>query len=134
MGFEVAEFRVFGSGFVPRADYLSNIFDFGEELALWGRIRWEEEHFGTERLSRLLISSRSGWDDTPLEFTRLHPSGAEVPWREGAVANTATGDAVDLDAIDDVEEALDLFNALPIDERNRVALTQGRVRRFEKSG
>ena len=124
VGFEVAEFRVFGSGFVPRADYLSNIFDFGEELALWGRIRWEEEHFGTERLSRLLISSRSGWDDTPLEFTRLHPSGAEVPWREGVVANTATGDAVDLDAVEDVEEALDLFNALPIDERNRVALTQ----------
>ena len=47
-----------------------------------------------------------------------------MPWREGAVATTATGDAVDLDAIDDVEEALDLFNALPIDERSRVALTQ----------
>ena len=125
VGFEIAEFRVFGSGFVPRADYLSNIFDFGEELALWGRIRWEEVHFGSERLSRLLISSRSGWDDTPLEFTRLHSgSGEEVPWREGAVATTATGDAVDLDAIDDVEEALDLFNALPIDERNKVALTQ----------
>lgn len=125
VGFEVAEFRVFGSGFVPRADYLSNIFDFGEELALWGRIRWEQQHFGTERLSRLLISSRSGWDDTPVEFTRLHlGSGAEVPWREGAVANTATGDAIDLDAVDDVEEALDLFNALPIDERSRVALTQ----------
>ena len=125
VGFEIAEFRVFGSGFVPRADYLSNIFDFGEELALWGRIRWEEEHFGTERLSRLLISSRSGWDDTPLEFTRLHSgSGEEVPWREGAVATTAAGDAVDLDAMDDVEEALDLFNALPIDERSRVALTQ----------
>ena len=60
VGFEIAEFRVFGSGFVPRADYLSNIFDFGEELALWGRIHWEEEHFGVERLSRLLISSRSG--------------------------------------------------------------------------
>ena len=125
VGFEIAEFRVFGSGFVPRADYLSNIFDFGEELALWGRIRWEEEHFGVERLSRLLISSRSGWDDTPLEFTRQHPdSGEDVPWRAGAVATTATGDAVDLDAVDDVQEALDLFNALPMDERNRVALTQ----------
>ena len=125
VGFEIAEFRVFGSGFVPRADYLSNIFDFGEELALWGRIRWAEEHLGVERLSRLLISSRSGWDDTPLEFTRQHPtSGEDVPWRAGAVATTETGDAVDLDAVDDVQEALDLFNALPMDERNRVALTQ----------
>ncbi len=125
VGFEIAEFRVFGSGFVPRADYLSNIFDFGEELALWGRIRWEEEHFGAERLSRLLISSRSGWDDTPLEFTRLHlGSGEEVPWRAGAVVTTAAGDAIDLDAIAEVQEALDLFDALPIEERNQVALTQ----------
>ena len=121
VGFEIAEFRVFGSGFVPRADYLSNIFDFGEELALWGRIRWQEEHFGVERLSRLRISSRSGWDDTPLEFTRQHPkSGEDVPWREGAVI----GDAVDLDAMEDIQEALDLFNALSIAERSRVALTQ----------
>ena len=119
VGFEIAEFRVFGSGFVPRADYLSNIFDFGEELALWGRIHWEEQPFGVERLSRLLISSRSGWDDTPLEFTRQH-RGEDVPWRAGAVA----GDSVDLDAMADVQEARDLFNALPIDERNRVALTQ----------
>ena len=125
VGFEIAEFRVFGSGFVPRADYLSNIFDFGEELALWGRIRWEEKFLGVERLSRLLISSRSGWDDTPLEFTRQHPSsGEDVPWQEGAIATTATGAVVDLDAIDDAQEALDLFNALPIDERTRVALTQ----------
>ena len=124
VGFEVAEFRVFGSGFVPRADYLSNIFDFGEELALWGRIHWEEEVFGVERLSRLLISSRSGWDDSPLEFTRRHSaSGEDVPWREAAVATTAAGEAVDLDAMDDVEAALDLFNALPVAERSRVALT-----------
>jgi hypothetical protein len=125
VGFEVAEFRVFGSGFVPRANYLSNIFDFGEELALWGRIRWEEEYFGVERLSRLLVSSRSGWDDTPLEFTRIDPdNGEEVPWREGAVVTTAAGDEFALDAFDEVQEALDIFNALPFDERNRVSVTR----------
>lgn len=125
VGFEIAEFRVFGSGFVPRADYLSNVFDFGAELALWGRVRWQEEHVGVERLSRLQISSRSGWDDTPVEFTRQHRGyGEDVPWREGAVATTAAGDAVDLDAMEDGQAALDLFNALPIAERARVALTQ----------
>ena len=125
VGFEIAEFRVFGSGFVPRADYLSNVFDFGAELALWGRVRWQEEHVGVERLSRLQLSSRSGWDDTPLEFTRQHRGyGEDVPWREGAVATTAAGDAVDLDAMEDGQEALDLFNALPLAERARVALTQ----------
>lgn len=125
VGFEIAEFRVFGSGFVPRADYLSNVFDFGAELALWGRVRWQEEHVGVERLSRLQISSRSGWDDTPVEFTRQHRGyGEDVPWREGAVATTAAGDAVDLDDMEDGQAALDLFNALPIAERNQVALTQ----------
>lgn len=125
VGFEIAEFRVFGSGFVPRADYLSNVFDFGAELALWGRVRWQEEHVGVERLSRLQLSSRSGWDDTPLEFTRQHRGyGEDVPWREGAVATTAAGDAVDLDAMEDGQEALDLFNALPLAERARVALAQ----------
>ena len=124
VGFEIAEFRVFASGFVPRADYLSNIFDFGE-LALWGRIRWEEEHFGVERLSRLLLSSRSGWDDTPLEFTRIdRDSEANVPWQEGAVVTTAAGDRFDLDAVADVQEALDVFHALPFDERNRISLTR----------
>ena len=125
VGFEIAEFRVFGSGFVPRADYLSNVFDFGAELALWGRVRWQEEHVGVERLSRLQLSSRSGWDDTPLEFTRQHRGyGEDVPWREGAVATTAAGDAVDLDSMEDGQAALDLFNALPFAERARVALTQ----------
>lgn len=125
VGFEIAEFRVFGSGFVPRADYLSNVFDFGAELALWGRVRWQEEHIGVERLSRLQISSRSGWDATPVEFTRQHRGyGEDVPWREGAVATTAAGDAIDLDDMEDGQAALDLFNALPIAERNQVALTQ----------
>jgi hypothetical protein len=124
VGFEIAEFRVFGSGFVPRADYLSNIFDFGEELAFWGRIRWQEERFGVERLSRLLVSSRSGWDDTPLEFTRVDRDRDEqVPWQEGAVVTTAAGDEFSLDAFDDIQEALDIFNTLPFDERNRVSLT-----------
>ena len=124
VGFEIAEFRVFGSGFVPRADYRSNIFDFGEELALWGRIRWQEERFGVERRSRLLVSSRSGWDDTPLEFTRIdRDRGEQVPWKEGAVVTTAIGDEFSLDAFDDVQEALDIFNTLPFDERNRVSLT-----------
>ena len=123
VGFEIAEFRVFGSGFVPRADYLSNIFDFGEELALWGRIRWQEERFGVERRSRLVVSSRSGWDDTPLEFTRIDRArGEHVPWQKGAVVTTATGDEFSLDAFDDVQESLEIFNALPFDERNRVSL------------
>ncbi|NKB67737.1 MAG: hypothetical protein GKR89_11800 [Candidatus Latescibacteria bacterium] len=137
VGFEIAEFRVFGSGFVPRADYISNIFDFGEELALWGRIRWEEEFAGTARLSRLRISSRSGWDATPLEFTRINDNGAEVPWQEGAVATSEAGGSIDLDAATELQEALDAFNALPFDQRDAIALTQDQyedLRSSERGG
>ena len=124
VGFEIAEFRVFGSGFVPRADYLSNVFDFGDELALWGRIRWLEEVAGGERQSRLLISSRSGWDDTPLQYARIRKgSGEEVPWQEGAAVTNEAGGSIELDAFDTAQEGLDVFNALPFAERSRVALT-----------
>ncbi len=124
VGFEIAEFRIFGSGFVPRADYLSDIFDFGSELALWGRIRWEEEYFGTKRLSRLQVSSRSGWDDTPLEYTRIdEASGSDIPWRKGAVVSTASGEQLNLDTFGDIQESLDIFNSLPFEERSDAALT-----------
>jgi len=132
VGFEIAEFRVFGTGFVPRADYVSNVFDFGEELALWGNIRWEEEFVGTERFSRLSISSRSGWDDTPLVFTRKS-RGEDVPWRADAFVTTSEGTQLSLDDISDVQEALAIYDALELAERNSIALTQAEYEALSSS-
>ena len=71
LGFEVAELRVFGTGFVPSAEYLSNIFDLGSDLGLWGNIRWEEDSVGREGFAaaNLYVPAR-GQDDSPLVFTR----------------------------------------------------------------
>ncbi|MCC7265383.1 MAG: gliding motility-associated C-terminal domain-containing protein [Candidatus Latescibacteria bacterium] len=122
--FEIAEFQVFGVGFVPEAIYVSNIFDLGSQLALWGNIRWLEEHLGRERMSRVHISTRSGLDDTPLVYNRIDTeSGLGVPWKEGSVVTTAEGLQVKLDEALGAPEALALFRKLPLEEKNRVALT-----------
>ena len=61
---EVAEFQVFGEGFVPRAVYTTAILDFGKPMA-WGKIRWTgEQPDGTQ----ILISTRSGTDPSPERY------------------------------------------------------------------
>ena len=123
VGFEIAEFQVFGAGFVPEARYISNVFDLGLRWGVWGKIRWIEETLGHEGLAQARITTRAGHDDTPLEFTRPSPGGSvNLPWKQGAVATTAEGTEV---ALDDLEplDALRAYRALPLAEKNRVALS-----------
>ncbi len=79
-GFEVAEFQVFGTGFVPEASYVSNVFDFGDP-AILGRLRWVEEAIGDPGLSSVLVRTRTGHDAQPVEFNKLRPG--ENIFREG---------------------------------------------------
>ncbi len=123
IGFEIAEFRVFGTGFVPEAQYISNVYDLGSNWGVWGKIRWIEESLGVAGMAQARISTRAGHDDTPLEFTRPGPGGSvNLPWKQGAVATTAEGDQI---ALDDLEplDALRAYRALPLVEKGRVALS-----------
>ncbi len=123
VGFEIAEFRVFGAGFVPGAQYISNVYDLGDNWGVWGKIRWIEESLGPQGLAQARITTRAGHDDTPLEFTRPGPGGSvNLPWKQGAVATTAEGEQI---ALDDLEplDALRAYRALPLAEKNRVALS-----------
>ena len=123
VGFEIAEFQVYGAGFVPEARYISSVFDLGTRWGVWGRVRWIEEALGPEGLSQARITTRAGHDDTPLEFTRPGPDGSvNLPWKQGAEATTAAGEATALDDLDPLE-ALRAYRALPLAEKNRVALT-----------
>lgn len=98
-GFEVAEFQVFGTGFVPEASYVSNIFDFGA-AAIYGRLRWVEEAIGDPGLSRVRVRTRTGLDAQPVEFNKIRP-GENIFREGGGVAQadafnplfTATGGA-----------------------------------------
>ena len=123
IGFEIAEFRVFGTGFVPEAQYISNVYDLGSNWGVWGKIRWLEESLGLAGMAQARISTRAGHDDTPLEFTRPGPGGeVNLPWKEGAVATTAAGEQI---ALDDLEplDALRAYRALPLAEKNQIALS-----------
>ena len=61
---EIDELEIFGSGFVPEADYLSEVFDM-EQDALWGRLQWATEQMGLPQRSRLIIRTRSGSSPSP---------------------------------------------------------------------
>lgn len=124
LGFEVAELRVFGTGFTPTAEYLSNIFDLGPDLSLWGNIRWVEDGVGREGFSAVQVRTRTGRDDSPLVFTRRFFVGVdevEVPWKRDA-AIAIEGEEINLDEID-VETAKGFYDALPLERKNEIALT-----------
>ena len=137
--FEIAEFQVFGAGFVPRAQYLTNILDFGEDLALWGRIRWEEESIGDSLRSRVEIRTRTGIDDTPVVFNRRRPDEAQVPWADAEKFDEGTEEREIVEILDaedlDPRAALRLYTELPLDQRNAIALSEaeyGRLKSGEK--
>ena len=58
---EIAEFQVFGQGYVPRAVYTTAVLDFGEAMA-WGKIRWKGDR---DPDARIAIRTRSGRDADP---------------------------------------------------------------------
>ena len=127
VGFEISEFQVFGVGFVPVAEYQSDIFDLGEGLALWGNIRWEEDIIGDAVFSGAAIRTRSGIDDTPVVFNRIRDDLAEVPWkREGDLEGSREREIVaELDSPDlSVREAMLTFSELTPEERNSISLAR----------
>ncbi|MSR83391.1 MAG: hypothetical protein EXS58_10785 [Candidatus Latescibacteria bacterium] len=146
-GFEIAEFQVFGTGFVPEASYVSNIFDFGD-LALLGRLQWTADQVGDPNLSKIQVRTRTGVDPQPVEFNKVRPgerifrsgggagsstqgttfAGLQVPWKRAEdVADSRLSELVQtvLDNGEvDVRDALEQFKDLSVDQRNLITLDQ----------
>lgn len=91
---EVAEFEVYGQGFVPKASYISDPIDLGA-LSSLGRIWWSGQR---DANSKILIQTRSGSDDQP-----------EVYWRK-----TGVGD----------QEVSTLANGTPMSRADYFAMPQ----------
>ncbi len=91
---EVAEFEVYGQGFVPSSSYVSNPIDLGQ-LSSLGRIWWSGQR---DPESTILLQTRSGSDDQP-----------EVYWRK-----TGVGD----------EEVSTTTNGKPMTRADYLALPQ----------
>ena len=147
-GFDLAEFQIFGTGFVPEASYVSNIFDFGD-LALFGNLRWIQDAEGDANLSSLQIRTRTGLDPNPVEFNKVRPgerifrvgggaragnrsgtstANVEVPWKwaddvDDAELKALVADVLDNDEVD-VREAIGVFKDLPLDQQALVTLDE----------
>ena len=68
---EIAEFEIYGEGFVTRTSYTSPILDFGKPVA-WSKIRWEGENpEGTE----VVLRTRTGNSPEPYLFWRVGSTG-----------------------------------------------------------
>jgi len=147
-GFDIAEFQVFGTGFVPEASYVSNIFDFGD-LALLGNLRWVQGNIGDTNLSSVQVRTRTGNDPQPIEFNKVRPGerifrvggGAEsgnragtstantvVPWKwaddvDDGELKTLIESVLDNDEVD-VRAAIGVFKDLPIEQQALITLDE----------
>ena len=62
--YEVAEFEIYGDGYVPETTYLTPILDFGQAVT-WGKIRWEGD---VPDGTRIEIRTRTGHTPDPLLY------------------------------------------------------------------
>ena len=142
-GFEIAEFQIFATGFVPEARFVSNVFDFGER-ALLGNLRWVQEQTGGLSFSGVAIRTRAGDDPQPVEFTRIRPGARaageaadEVPWRAAAdVEELALSELIEqqLDNSEiDVRDAIAIFASLPLADQSIASLDGAAYRRLNSS-
>ncbi len=147
-GFEIAEFQVFGTGFVPEARYISDLMDFGD-LALFGNLRWVQVSEGDEGRSSVEIRTRIGQDADPVEYNKIRPgerifrtgggatsgnragtttSGDPVPWKwaddvEDSELKTLVETVLDNEELD-IREAFEAFNDLPLEQQIQVTLEE----------
>ena len=70
---EIAEFEVYGEGYVAEAAYTSDIIDFVEP-AIWGKLRWPGHR---DADAKVLVRTRTGTDPTPDIFWRNTGVGDE---------------------------------------------------------
>ena len=82
---EIDELQIFGRGYVPEADYLSQVFDMNR-AALWGKLKWSTEQTGLPEKSRVILRTRSG----------SSPSPEDQPddWSAWSTPYKATGDPI----------------------------------------
>ena len=147
-GFDIAEFQIFGTGYVPEASYVSDIFDFGD-LALLGNLRWVQEGIGDPNLSKVTVRTRTGRDAQPIQYNKVRPgerifrvgggaqsgnrSGTssnsdEVPWKWAdevvdADLKTLVETVLDNEEVD-VRDAIGIFKNLPLEQQAQIALDE----------
>jgi hypothetical protein len=73
---EVAEYEIYGEGYVRRSGYRTHILDFGESGVAWSKIRWKgEEPPGTQ----IQVRTRTGNTPSPDLFLDRQVNGRYLP-------------------------------------------------------
>ena len=107
---ELAEFEVFGGGFVNRASYVSDVIEL-DDLASWGAIAWSGRQDPNARID---IRTRTGTDLQPDIFWEARPEHQDsIKYLQGGSTLTAKDYKARYDRLPDVFK--------PADERNRVS-------------
>ncbi len=70
---EVAEFEIYGIGYVPSASYVSNVIDLGSQASL-GQLSWQGH---LDQGAQVSLSMRSGEDEEPNTYWRYTFRGDE---------------------------------------------------------
>ena len=107
---ELAEFEVFGGGFVNQASYISDIIEL-DDLASWGAISWSGRQDPNARID---IRTRTGTDLQPDIFWEARPEHQDsVKYLQGGGTLTAKDYKARYDRLPDVFK--------PVEERDRVS-------------
>ena len=107
---ELAEFEVFGGGFVNQASYISDIIEL-DDLASWGAISWSGRQDPNARID---IRTRTGADLQPDIFWEARPEHQDsIKYLQGGGTLTAKDYKTRYDRLPDVFK--------PVEERNRVS-------------
>ena len=67
--FELDEIEVYGTGYMERGTYLSDIIDLGDRASI-GPLRWLQAIVGDSLFSHLTVRMRTGTDDTPMVYQK----------------------------------------------------------------
>ena len=127
--FNIAEFEIYGQGFVPVASYESALHSFGGPVN-YGRLRIHATHLGATEAATAAIQMRTGADDSPLAYFRRDRDTGRQQEVPAAEYNTSLPrralfrqDAVTGELLEELDRAS--YLNLPIEE-------QGPVRDFVK--
>ena len=72
--FEIDEIEVYGTGYLQRGIYLSDLIDLGDRATI-GPIRWVEEAVSDEEFSQLSVRVRTGHDNSSIRYRKIVRSG-----------------------------------------------------------
>ena len=127
--FNIAEFEIYGQGFVPVASYESALHSFGGPVN-YGRLRIHATQLGATAAATAAIQMRTGADDSPLAYFRRDRDTGRQEEVPAAEYNTSLPrrslfrqDAVTGELLEELDRAS--YLNLPVEE-------QGPVRDFFK--